>query len=636
MTIKQKLYAMFAAVLFLMLGLGVYASFSLKSQATQTDIMLNLTFADASLYTSRLAQADYMIQENPDFTKKVLSEAQEAISTLNAAKSQMAVEQSVTQVNTIKQGINDFTQLFERFVSAKKKQINARDEVNQAAHSVINGIDETLNSIEQYFSTNQSDFSEFGRFLKAKQVRDDFAEIRVNVWRYNTAPTQQLESDISNQISQLKSNVNSLKKIMLAASTQALLNDLLDDITHYYQVFKSTVATYDELNTIQAEMLRVANSASEAASKLVEEEQVIASERENAVQLIMAIVVMIAFAIAISVGWWIIRSIMGPLNLSIDFASHIAKGDLSQTIQVTGSDEFSQLNSALSESANALRNVVDQVVQVTKEIEASSCQITNSVSGATDSVSQQQLETDMVATAINEMAAAALQIAQSASGASQTSHNAEEGVEQSKAVVGQTDVAMSELADALLNAMEVVTSLSSNTANIEGILDVIRNIADQTNLLALNAAIEAARAGEQGRGFAVVADEVRTLAQRTQDSISEITNIIEAIKLGADNVVDVMKTSNEKGQMVAALTNDSTASLEKIVYSINDIVEANNQVAVGAEEQSSVAAEVDANVVKIKALADDNASSLSDISKQTRLLENQTQAMVKLISFFKV
>ncbi len=94
----------------------------------------------------------------------------------------------------------------------------------------------------------------------------------------------------------------------------------------------------------------------------------------------------------------------GPLNLSIDFASHIAKGDLSQTIQVTGSDEFSLLNTALSESANALRNVVDQVVQVAKEIEASSCQITNSVSGATDSVSQQQLETDMVATAINEMA----------------------------------------------------------------------------------------------------------------------------------------------------------------------------------------------------------------------------------------
>ncbi|MCQ8877700.1 methyl-accepting chemotaxis protein [Pseudoalteromonas shioyasakiensis] len=635
-TVKKKLYVIFGIILSLTLVLGVFASLSLKSQAKQSDMMLDITFADADLYASRLAQADYMIQESESFKQQAIEYSSEALALLASVKKKMEVDTSIRQVDSIQADINEFIKLFKEFSQAKQALISSRTQFDTAALNVGTAIDETLASIEAYFKQNQQDFTEFSRFLKAKQFRDLFNETRVAVWKYSTTQDQQTNTQITNNIQKLKLLIDEMKGMMQSPATLQLLSQLQQELSEYQLIFNNTVAAFTQLNDMQTAMLQVAGNASNRMSALVSEEMVIADKQSEQAQTIMIVVLVFAFVIAALLSWWLIKSIMGPLALSVNFAQNIAKGDLTQRIEVSGSDEFSQLNSALTQSADSLRNVVEQLKQVTQELENSSETILHSVSGASNSVQNQQLETDMVATAINEMAAAAMQISHSASNASNTSQVAEQSVETSKGVVTKTESAMTELAQALGHASTVVNTLSENSANIEGILDVIRGIAEQTNLLALNAAIEAARAGEQGRGFAVVADEVRTLAQKTQESISEITNIIEAIQTGASDVVKVMATSNEKGDLVVELTAESSQSLSLIVSSINEIVDTNNQVAVGAEEQSSVAADVDNNVIKIKTLADDNAQSLHTISEQIDLLVKQTQSMTKLISFFKV
>jgi len=635
-TVKKKLYIIFGIILSLTLALGIFSSLALKSQSKQTQIMLELTFADVSLFASRLAQADYMIQESPEYEKQAVAHANSAIEKLNTVKALMAVEKSIVQVDSIKKDINEFVKLFKLFTESKQALIHSRTEFDNAAFKVGSAIDNTLASIESYFKQNQQDFTEFNRYLKAKQFRDLFNETRVAVWKYSTNQDDETSRLILNNIEQLNQLTAQMKTIMQSPATQQLLNELEQELSTYKAVFNDTLNAFGQLTTSQTAMLEVAQHASAATAQLVTQEMAIAKQRNDLAQWIMIAVLVCAFIITAVLSLWLIKSIMGPLSLSVNFAQKIAQGDLTQRIEVAGNDEFSQLNSALTKSADSLRNVVEQLKQVTHELEGSSETILHSVTGASNSVQSQQLETDMVATAINEMAAAAMEISQSATNASSTSQVAEQSVETSKKVVTQTESAMTELANALSHASTVVNTLSENSANIEGILDVIRGIAEQTNLLALNAAIEAARAGEQGRGFAVVADEVRTLAQKTQESISEITNIIEAIQTGASDVVKVMTTSNEKGDLVVTLTAESSQSLSLIVSSINEIVDTNNQVAVGAEEQSSVAADVDTNVIKIKTLADDNAESLQAIREQIGLLVTQTQSMTKLINFFKV
>ncbi|MBI6767921.1 methyl-accepting chemotaxis protein [Pseudomonas syringae] len=329
----------------------------------------------------------------------------------------------------------------------------------------------------------------------------------------------------------------------------------------------------------------------------------------------LGIGVVIAFVAAIILGLLVTRSITRPLLGALRTANQVADGDLSQQIDVTGNDEISTLQSALSTMQVNLRNTVKEIANAADQLASASEELNAVTEESSKALIRQNDEIQQAATAVNEMTAAVEEVARNASGASEsseeTSRSAIEGRDQVKNAVGSVNT----MAEQISQSTEKVTVLATRVNEITGVLAVIQSIAQQTNLLALNAAIEAARAGEQGRGFAVVADEVRALAHRTQASTADIEAMMAQIRAGADEAVISMNNSRSLAGETRDQAIQAGHALDRITEGVSMINEKNLVIASAAEEQAHVAREVDRNLINIQ-----------DISTQTATGAHQTNA----------
>lgn len=350
--------------------------------------------------------------------------------------------------------------------------------------------------------------------------------------------------------------------------------------------------------------------------------------------LIGALALVIGTLIALAIS----RSISGPLSETTAAMNDIAQGegDLTQRLVSKGKDEVAELAMAFNRFAEKVQAMVIQVSGSTSQLASAAEQMSVITDETNQGVQEQQSQIEQVATAINEMAATAQEVANSAANAAGAAHSADDESNQGRVVVQETIDTIDSLASDIGRAVEVINLLEENSTNIGGVLDVIRGIAEQTNLLALNAAIEAARAGEQGRGFAVVADEVRTLAHRTQQSTQEIQTMIESLQSGARNAVEVMQKSNDRSQACVETAASAGTSLTSITSSVNQINEMNLQIASAAEEQTSVAEEINRNVMQINTLVEGTASGARQTSASSVELTKLASQLQSLVGQFKI
>lgn len=318
--------------------------------------------------------------------------------------------------------------------------------------------------------------------------------------------------------------------------------------------------------------------------------------------IIYSLVALVAGIIALLL---LIKVLMRPLtdlNTAIqDVAS--GQGDLTRRLDTNTDQEFAVLAKGFNAFTEKLQNLILQSKSLSSDILLGTEQTATGAQQSASAMSNQLKELDQLATAMHEMAATSVEVANNAQGAASAAQQADEAVQDGGRIVSHTASAISELSAQIDQAVDVVRQLEVSTGNIESILKVINEIADQTNLLALNAAIEAARAGESGRGFAVVADEVRTLAQRTQESTTEIRQMIEQLQSGASSAASVMGMSKETAASTVEKSQEADEALVRISGAIQQINDMNLQIASAAEEQSLVAEEINSNTLNIKELS---------------------------------
>jgi methyl-accepting chemotaxis protein len=333
---------------------------------------------------------------------------------------------------------------------------------------------------------------------------------------------------------------------------------------------------------------------------------------------------------------FLIRSMCSRLTIAVNNATKIADGDLTGDIQSDGRDEISTVLKSMAIMQGNLRELIGAINQSSDVLASSSQQLSASSEQTNQSVHEQKGEIDQIATAITQMAATVQEVAGNTAQTSDTTRAAIDKAENGNTLVKQTINSIEALNREISHAGEVITTLSGETINIASVLDVIKGIAEQTNLLALNAAIEAARAGEQGRGFAVVADEVRTLAQRTQESTSHIEEMVDKLQTGASNAVNVMNTSQEQAAVTVESIGKTGDALTDITNSINEISDMNAQIASAAEEQSAVAEEISNNIHAVTASVDMVASASTEVTASSEALAETASQLHLDVQVFKI
>ena len=350
-------------------------------------------------------------------------------------------------------------------------------------------------------------------------------------------------------------------------------------------------------------------------------------------------IILVALAAALAtvlLALLLTRSIVAPLNKAVAAAQTIAGGNLTQVIEVDGKDEASRLLSALADMQSNLRRTIEQISGSATQLASASEELSAVTEEASRGLQQQNNEIEQAATAVNEMTAAVEEVARNAVSTSEASHQSTQAARDGRDQVVQTVEAIQTMAHDVQNTSVMIEGLATQGRDIGKVLDVIRAIAEQTNLLALNAAIEAARAGEAGRGFAVVADEVRALAHRTAQSTQEIEKMVAGIQNGTGQAVQSMQQSNQRTQSTLEMARGAGVSLEQIAESINLINERNLVIASASEEQAQVSREVDRNLVNIRDLAIQSAAGANQTSAASHELSRLAVDLNAMVARFVV
>ncbi|MBB1439809.1 methyl-accepting chemotaxis protein [Shewanella sp. SG41-4] len=479
----------------------------------------------------------------------------------------------------------------------------------------------------------------------ASHVQQKLLFGRLFVSKFLNSNLQQDYTVATNAIdTKLLEEATELKQYMSNSVHQSLLSDFLTAHQNYvsglsdiHQLIKNKNELVE--NTLNIIGPQVAKSVEDVKLSVMAEQDILGSEikanTNNSINLTL-LLSFIAIAMGSIAAYLLTIAITRPISQAVKAANQLAKGDL--TIEVTRSsqDETGQLIASIQGTATNLRNIIATISGASIELASASQELAVVTEQSSQGVENQQIETDLVATAMNEMAATVNDVASNAANAAIAANEADKDALLGSQVVEKTILAINTLADRVNESSEKLGEVELATINIVKILDVIRGIADQTNLLALNAAIEAARAGEQGRGFAVVADEVRSLAQRTQGSTQEIQNMIEQLQAGTQSTVEVMAQGRTQAVECVTQANETGRALQAITQAISVINDMNIQIASASEQQSSVAESINENVINVKHIAEENAVAANQTRASTSEIAHLSEQLKELVDQFKI
>lgn len=418
------------------------------------------------------------------------------------------------------------------------------------------------------------------------------------------------------QYRQIEARMKSLSRANQVEDLRTLINTEL-------------LSNSEKVNAVLARLLEINNQMA-----LVTNQQA-KHQYDLAFNLVVGLLAL-ATALTVLFAWLLTRSITVPIAQALEAAEEVAEGNLTRPIKIDGNDEAGRLLAAMAKMQDKLRDTLQRIAGSATQLASAAEELNAVTDESARGLTQQNNEIEQAATAVNEMTSAVEEAARNAVSTSEASRNATTSAGDGRDLVQETVSAIERMSGDVQATATLIGDLANESRDIGKVLDVIRGLADQTNLLALNAAIEAARAGEAGRGFAVVADEVRALAHRTQQSTSEIERMIGSIQAGTEHAVDSMRNSTERAESTLNIAKGAGISLDTINTAIVEINERNLVIASAAEEQAQVAREVDRNLVNIRDLSVQSATGASQTSAASSELSRLAVDLNGMVGRFRL
>ena len=465
-------------------------------------------------------------------------------------------------------------------------------------------------------------------------LRNGMTMFRLVLRRYIAVPDATNKKLLLDTTDSFLNNITKART-SLPAELSSQLDEAFAGMRQYRDVLVQVSALFEQKQSLRQQVDQESEAMDKILTGLMDTQQRLALADQHDALIQVVVLTLFAVVVGLLASVIISRQITLPLALTVDLARRIAKGDLTVQSRSTRRDEVGDLQNAMQEMAQSLNTLVQGIGGGVTQISNSAQKLSAMSEQTSAGVRQQKVEVDQVATAMHEMASTVQEVARNTADASAAATLAEEQARHGSAVVKQATTQISELSQAIEALGEAMNVLTQDSGQIGKVIDVIKAVAEQTNLLALNAAIEAARAGEQGRGFAVVADEVRSLAQRTQDSTQEIETLILALQQGTQSAASLMVSSRERTLDTVELAQKAEQAINQINHSIGTIQEMSLQISAAVEQQSAVAEEINRSVLSVRDVADQSATASEESARATVELASFGSGLQKMTSHFK-
>ena len=626
-SVNRKLSVGFGLVLLLTLLITFTGWTGLGDVISRGDKLGFISSLNGLTKDLRLARLDFDMRRGEQGTDKVDGLLAHLDSGLKTAAELIEQPDDKALVEQQQEALNQYKKAFAAMVQAGLKREGARSKLGDTADNAVAKINEIEKALLQGDSVAQ-----FNSVVEQSKL---IQQSRFQVRGYTYSGKVEAEQPALDAID------NALKKITeLQGQLPAQYQANLQEAGASLQAYRAAVSQYRDSQVASAAALKTMIAQGDIllghSEKLTVSQTAVRDADAAQAKYLLLLATVLALIVGVFAAWAITRQIVIPLNQTLEVAERVASGDLSHNLESGRQDELGQLQRAMQSMTVGLRELIGGISDGVTQIASAAEQLSAVTEQTSAGVNSQKVETDQVATAMHEMAATVQEVARNAEEASEAAVAADQQAREGDKVVGEAIAQIEKLAIEVGHSTEAMSHLKRESDKIGSVLDVIKSVAQQTNLLALNAAIEAARAGEAGRGFAVVADEVRSLAQRTQKSTEEIEELIAGLQSGTQQVSSSMDSSRSLTDSSVELTRRAGDSLGNITRTVSAIQAMNQQIAAAAEQQSAVAEEINRSVLNVRDVSEQTSAASEETAASSIELARLGTHLQTLVGRFKV